>query len=67
MGIVCSPLPPFLANISDPDPTAHDWERIIVVWRRDSGFWTRKQLLLSTHDGCLLPIPNVNSQVAKVV
>lgn len=29
----------------------HDWERVIVVWRRENNEWTRKSLLLSYHSG----------------
>ncbi|KAG0638526.1 hypothetical protein HOY80DRAFT_967119 [Tuber brumale] len=29
----------------------HDWERIIVIWRRESGQWYRKELLKSFHTG----------------
>lgn len=29
----------------------HDWERIIVIWRRTGGQWTRRELLKSFHSG----------------
>jgi hypothetical protein len=29
----------------------HDWERVIVIWRRENGQWTRKELLKSYHSG----------------
>ncbi|KAI5785845.1 hypothetical protein EDC01DRAFT_190119 [Geopyxis carbonaria] len=29
----------------------HDWERIIVIWKRVNGVWTRKQLLKGFHSG----------------
>ncbi|KAF8463426.1 hypothetical protein BDZ91DRAFT_731575 [Kalaharituber pfeilii] len=33
----------------------HDWERIIVLWRRDSdGMWRRKELFRSYHSGYML-------------
>lgn len=52
-GIVCSYSPPSCCAYNDSDHSniVHDWERIIVIWRRENNQWFRKELLKSFHTG----------------